>query len=307
MKQGPLSKKQYQIFNNMKRNMTDNFIKKPGTSIGMTLGNCIKKAALMIIAIGAFGSAQSQDTASLVKEFNKVMSFSVQPYLHYTAYTKMEASPVLQKEDTLSDEGEFFKNGNEIYYKSRKDEMFLEDSFYIRIDNEKKTILISKVNVDTKDKMNVLPLSAIKMRKLFQKEYVISKTAVNASSSRLNFHPSSASFTGLTTDIALQYSNKKKMPELMQLNVNMKQAVTEEMAKQVKSGKLEGAQLIQVSNGQPYLMRHQSVTIHFENIDYSKEKAMQIPSWKSRISFNPEDGVFTGKDKYSDYEITKTF
>lgn len=276
-------------------------------STGKVLKNCLRKVTLMIIAIGIFTGVQSQDTASLVKEFNKVMSFSVQPYLHYTTYTKMEASPVLQQEDTLSDEGEFFKNGNDIYYKSSREEMFLEDSFFIRINDEKKTIWVSKVDVNTKDKMNVLPLSVTKMRKLFQKEFVISKTTVNKESSRLNFHPSSGSLSGISIEIGLQYSNEKKLPELMQLDVNMKQPATDEVVQQVKSRSPHGAQLVQVIEGQPYILRHQGVTIRFENIDHSKEKAMQIPSWKNRISFNQADGVFIGKGIYSDYEVTKTF
>jgi hypothetical protein len=275
-------------------------------STGRVLKTCVRNVALIIIAIIIFASARSQDKASLVKEFNKVMSFSVQPYVHYTTYTTMEASPVLQKEDTLSDKGEFFKNGNDIYYRSSTEEMFLEDSFFIRISNEKKTIWISKVDVTSKDKMNLLPLSRGKMQKLFEKEYAVSKIAVNDKSSRLNFHPSSQGLSGITTDIGLQYSDKRKTPELMQLTVSMKQAATDEMVQQVKNNS-EERKLIQVIDGQTYLVRQQSVTIRFENMDYSKKKAMQIPSWKSRVSFNPADGDFTGKGSYSDYEITKTF
>lgn len=279
------------------------FTKKQRT---LTSRNWILRFAIMIIYIGLSAGARSQDKATLVREFNKVMSFSVQPFLHYTTITKMDASPILQETDTLSVKGEFFKNGNNIYYRSSQEEMFVEDSFFIRIDNEKKTILISKVDVDTKDKMNLLPLSTRKMQKLFEKEYAVSKIAVDEKSSRLNFHASSENLSGITTDIGLQYSDKKKTPELMQLIVRMKQPATDEMVQQVKSNSQE-RQLIQVIDGQPYLVRRQSVTIRFEDIDYSKEKAMQIPSWQNRIGFNPADGVFTGKNKYSDYEITKTF
>jgi len=276
-------------------------------STGEILRTHLRRILITIIAVAIFTGAQSQDKAAMVKEFNEVMSFSVQHWLHYTTYTTMEASPVLQQADTLSDKGEFFKNGNDIYYRSSQEEMFLEDSFFIRINNEKKTISISKVNVDTKEKMNLLPLSTRKMQKLFQKEYVISKSAVGAESSRLNFQPASQGLSGITIEIAVQYSNEKKLPELMQLDVNMKQAATDEMVQQVKSSSARNAQLVQMIDGQPYLVRHQSVTIRFENIDNSKEKAMQIPSWKSRIDFNPTVGVFRGKGNFSDYEITKTF
>lgn len=283
------------------------FKKEECILITKALTSSLRGIAIIIVTIGIFTGAQSQDKAAMVKEFNEVMSFSVQPWLHYTTYTTMEASPVLQQADTLSDRGEFYKNGNDIYYGSSQEEMFLEDSFFIRINNERKTISISKVNVDTKDKMNVLPLSAHKMQKLFQKEYLISKTAVGSASSRLNFQPASQGLSGITIEIAVQYSNEKKLPELMQLDVNMKQAVTDEMVQQVKSSSARNAQLVQNIDGQPYLVRHQSVTVRFENIDNSKDKAMQIPSWKSRISYNPADGIFSGEGSYSDYEITKTF
>jgi len=286
--------------------MINYFIKPPRISTGKVLRTFLRRMIVTIIAVAILTGVQSQDKASLIKEFNKVMSFSVQPYLHYITHTTMEASPVLQLADTLSDKGEFYKNGNDIYYRNTSEEMFLEDSFFIRINNEKKTIWISKVDVTSKDKMNLLPLSHGKMQKLFEKEYAVSKIAVNKESSRLNFNPFSQSFSAITTNIGLQYSNKNKIPELLQLTVSMKQPVSDETVKQVKSSS-EEKQLIQVIDGLPYLVRRQSVTIRFEDIDYSKEKAMQIPSWKSRIGFNQADGVFTGKDKYSDYEITKTF
>lgn len=285
--------------------MINYFIKMQPPSTGKVLRTFLRRMIVTIIAVAIFTGVQSQDKASLIKEFNEVMSFSVQPYVHYITHTTMEASPVLQPADTLSDTGEFYKNGNDIYYRSSNEEMFLEDSFFIRINNEKKAIWISKVDVTSKDKMNLLPLSHGKIQKLFEKEYAVSKIAVNKESSRLNFNPSQ-SFSAITTNIGLQYSNKNKTPELLQLTVSMKQPASDETVKQVKSSGKE-KQLIQVIDGLPYLVRRQSVTIRFEDVDYSKEKAMQIPSWKSRIGLNQADGVFTGKDKYSDYEITKTF
>ncbi|MGN6340457.1 MAG: hypothetical protein ACTHML_05820 [Ginsengibacter sp.] len=287
------------------KNMINYFIKMQPPSTGKVLRTFLRRMIVTIIAVAIFTGVQSQDKASLIKEFNEVMSFSVQPYVHYITHTTMEASPVLQPADTLSDTGEFYKNGNDIYYRSSNEEMFLEDSFFIRINNEKKAIWISKVDVTSKDKMNLLPLSHGKIQKLFEKEYAVSKIAVNKESSRLNFNPSQ-SFSAITTNIGLQYSNKNKTPELLQLTVSMKQPASDETVKQVKSSGKE-KQLIQVIDGLPYLVRRQSVTIRFEDVDYSKEKAMQIPSWKSRIGLNQADGVFTGKDKYSDYEITKTF
>lgn len=268
---------------------------------------CYKNRILILLFLFFIAGAKAQDTTALLKEFNKVMSFAVQPYVHYIAYTKMEAVPVMQPEDTLNMQGEFYKNETSLYYSNRQEEMFLEDSFFIQINHDRKSIWISRLDVDTKEKMNVIPLSNKKLHELFLKKYTISKTEVNENSNRLNFESKqhSDSLPEIMVNIALQYSRKKFMPEQWEMNVKMKQAITEEMAQQFKSQGAE--QVVKSINGNNYFMRDQHVTVTFGSIDNSKEKAMQMPSWKQKLDYNTNSNEFSAKNMYSDYEITKTF
>jgi uncharacterized protein YoaH (UPF0181 family) len=263
----------------------------------------------MMAVVMVTTQARAQDTTAMLKEFNKVMSFSVQPYLYYTAITKMEASPIMQPEDTLSMQGEFYKNGTNLYYSNQQEEMFMEDSFFIQVNHDRKSIWISKVDMDTRDKMNVMPLSDKKVQELFRKRYTIRKTIINPETSHLNFETRQYfdSISVVIVNIGLQYSGKNFLPELMELNVNMKQQIPDEQIQMMKDQGTETGEAIQSIGNTNYLVRTQKVTVQFENIDNTKQKAMQMPSWKERLIFNEAAGEFSGKGIYSDYEITKTF
>jgi hypothetical protein len=267
-----------------------------------------KKILVLLFTVATFG-AKAQDTAAMIKEFNKVMSFAVQPYVYYTSYTKLEANPVLQPEDTMNTKGEFYKYGNNLYYSNKQEEMFLEDSLFIQVNHDQKTIWVSKVDVETKDKMNILPLGDKKIQELFRKEFTISKTEVDEKSSRLNFEAKQYfdSISLVMVNIGLQYSGKKFMPELLDMNVNMKQLITDEQIEELKNQGADIKQAIQTVGGNNYFIRSQRVTVTFENVDNSKEKAQQIPQWQDKLNYNPANNEFSGKGIYSDYEITKTF
>jgi hypothetical protein len=264
---------------------------------------------LLLTGIAIQVNVNAQDTSAMLKEFNKVMSFSVQPYVHYTAFTKMEASPLLQPEDTMSTRGEFYKNETNLYYSNQKEEMYMEDSFFIQINHDRKSIWISKVDVETKDKMNILPLSSKNMQELFRKNYTISKTAVNEQTSRLNFETKQYfdSISVVLVNIGLQYSGKNFIPQLLEMNVSMKQKITDEQLEQFKTQGTDIRKAIQTIDSSNYFVRSQRVTVIFEAVNNLKEKAMQMPSWKEKINYNITENEFSGKGIYIDYEITKTF
>lgn len=262
----------------------------------------------MLFAIATL-KANAQDTTAMLKEFSKVMSFSVQPYLHYTSITKMEASPVMQPQDTITIKGEFYKNETNLYLSNQKEDMFMEDSFFVQINHERKSIWISKVDMETKEKMNILPLGNKDLQELFSKNYSISKMVIDERSSRLNFETKQYfdSVSVAVVNIDLQYSGKSFLPELLQMNVNMKQQIPDEQIQQLKDQGTDTRQLIQKIGNSNYLVRNQRVKVTFENIDNTKEKAMQIPSWKEKLNYNLIENEFSGKGVYSDYEVIKIF
>jgi len=254
--------------------------------------------------------AQKADTAAMISDFNKVMGFATQPYLYYSSTTKMEATPILQVEDTMRVRGEYYKNETNLYSGSAKEEMYMEDSFYIEINHSRKTIWISKVNGETKKKMNEMPLDRKDIQELLRKSYTISQTEIDKNISKLNFETVqyTDSISKIIMQIQLQYDNKKYLPQALVMNVYAKQQIQEEIVQRLKDQAIDTKQLIQTDGEYIYMIRIQKMTMTFEQIDNSKEKAIQIPSWKSKLYYDATLNEFTIKDaKYNEYEITKTY
>jgi hypothetical protein len=275
-----------------------------------------KKYIIIIILAASYLHTYAQsapkkaDTTAMINNFNKVMGFATQPYLYYSSITKMQATPILQAEDTMSLRGEYYKNETNLYSSSAKEDMYIEDSFYIEINHSRKSIWVSKVNVETKKKMNQMPLDRKDIQDLFRKSYTISQTEVNNNTSKLNFETvqNIDSISKIVMQIQLQYDNKKYLPQALIMDVYAKQQVAEENVQQLKDQGTDTKQLIQTEGEYIYMVRTQKMTMTFEKIDNSKEKAMQIPSWKTKLDYNAATNEFTIKDaKYSEYEITKTY
>jgi hypothetical protein len=165
------------------------------------------------------------------------------------------------------------------------------------------------VDVNTKDKMNSIPLTNKDMQALFRKKYTITKTTIDGNTDRLNFETKQY-FDSVSTamvNIGLQYSGKKFIPQLLEMDVQMKQLLADEQVQQLKNQGANTDQVIQKIGNDNYFIREQKVTVAFSDIDNSKEKAMQMPSWKNKLNYDSVSNEFSGKGIYSDYEITKTF
>jgi hypothetical protein len=260
-----------------------------------------------LLCVASAVRASAQDTARMLKDFNKVMSFSVAPYIHYRSLTSIQVTPVLQPEDTLTLRGEFYKNQDNMYYGNEKEEMFMQDSFYIQVSHERKTVWISKMNKETKEKMNYLPLDNKQLQELFRKKFMISESEVNEQVRQLNFESKQYFDTMalVVVNIGLQYSGKNFIPQLLEMNVRMKQPVTQGQLEELNSNAPK--QNIEQVGATSYFVHSQKVTVQFADIDNTKEKALQMPTWKERLAYDEQSKEFTGKGGWSTYEITKTF
>jgi len=249
------------------------------------------------------------DTAALIREFSKVMSFTSQPYLYYTTTTKMSAEPIIESMDTLHVKGEFYKHNTEIYSNNTREEMYLQDSLMIEINNDRKTIWIRKVDVATKDNLNLLPMNTKEMLDNFKKNYIISKSKISQEVSRLNFEGRKPEYSTspTTTFIKVEYSEKTYLPKFIEIIIELKQPADEEMIEAIKAEGLDESKLVKTIDGIKQVFRKQLVRIDFTSIDNDKEKTAKIPSYKTRVEFDTKLMEFTGKGPYRDYEITTTF
>jgi hypothetical protein len=270
----------------------------------------MKYIKTVIVLLFAFAQSHAQDTATMLKDFNKVMAFGSQPYLHYTAVTKMASSPIMQLQDTMSTSMIFYKNLSNYYSSNQHEELYMEDSFYIEINHDRKSIWISTINEDLKKKMDKLPMDNKEWQKIFKKDFQISQTSINKTSSKLGFKTIQVldSLSNIVINIGLQYVSKSYMPELMEMEVNAKQVLSAENLQGLKDNGTNTEGLVQAIGENNFMVRKQKLTMVFSNLDNSKEKAMQIPTWKSKLDYDITTKVFTKKEgTYADYELTKTF
>jgi len=248
------------------------------------------------------------DTTAMVKEFTRVMAFADQPYLSFKTVTKMDAVPVMQAQDTLSYQGTFFKNQSDFYYNNGQEEIYVQDSFMIQINQNRKSIWISKVDMASKKKNNVLHVDDKQLQEFFRKEYTIEKTKINPMTSGLNFVAKQKSDAQtITTNIKLEYTLKDYLPVLMQIEMNMQQPLNDQLLAEIKNENADSSGLIQTIENVKYVVRRQKISVAFSDITNTKVRAMQMPSWKDILSYDETAHEFSAKELYKDYEITKTF
>ena len=271
---------------------------------------CFKRLGLLLLLLVNNKSINAQDTTAMVKDLNRVLAFAVQPYLYYKSTTKMEATPILQPEDTATIKSEYYKNGTNIYSTNSIEDIYLEDSFYVEINHNRKTIIIRKVDVATKVKMNQLPLDNKIMQDLFRKNYTISRNEINKNTGKINFESVQKpdSLSTITMLIGLEYDTKMYLPIKLIMSVVAKQQIEEENVQELQNQGTVTKDLIQKEGDRVFMNRKQKMTMSFDGLDNSKQKVAQMPSWKTELFYDKKTNDFTVKNlKYTDYEITRSF
>ena len=265
---------------------------------------------LMFLAVCQTGLCQEKtDTAAMVKEFKKVMEFGAQPYLYYSTVSTMESEPVIDAQDTATMNGVFYKNGTDFYYKSGPEEVYLQDSLMIQVNQERKTIWVSRVDMASKEKLNAMQTGNRQLNELMRKNFTIQKASMGNHIAKLSFEAKQMAGRSavISTRAGLLFTEKEHLPQQLEIEMRMRQPANDEMIAQIKDQGVDDKKLIQLINGQQYLVRMQKMTVAFENISTAKEKVLRMPVWKDILDFNVEEQNYTGKAAYAEYEITKTF
>jgi hypothetical protein len=111
----------------------------------------------------------------------------------------------------------------------------------------------------------------------------------------------------LTTRIGLEYMAETHLPVTLDMELRIQQPASEEMLGALAAEGMDEKQWVVNIDNLKYIVRKQRVSISFMGIDNSKEKAGQMPGWKSRLAYDADNASFRGKGIYGEYEITKTF
>ena len=253
-------------------------------------------------------SQSNADTVKLVNEYSKVMAFSLQPYLYYHISTKMSSLPVFSEQDTATLEGEYFKNQQDVYSNNGQEELFIQDSFLIRINQQRKTILINKVNIASKKTMDVSPFDNRQLEQLFIKKFTITKSILKDSISRFDFvAKQQVGNNAASTSVVLEYNTKNNLPAMMEVKARMQQPLDDDILLQLQREHISEDKLVQVIEGKSYLVRTQQIHVAYSNISNAKEAVTKMPRWNSILDFDTASKEFTAKGVYKEYEITTTF
>jgi hypothetical protein len=264
---------------------------------------------VLFLQTGAAGAQSAQDTSVLIKEFNRIMGFTAQPYVHYTALTRLSATPVMDPRDSSSFVAEFYKANNDFYSNSSVEELYMEDSLMVQVNKERKTIWVSRVDVDSKDKLSKMPFSTKDALEQVQKNYTITKSVKAENKARLVFETrrGESSTAATKTTITLEYDERSLLPSQLDIDIVLTQPVDEEMNAAFAEDGTDKSKLVKVIGGVEYLVRNQRMSTLFTMIGNDKVKALTKPSYKSVLLYDEVNRQFAAQAGYKEYEVTQTF
>lgn len=249
-----------------------------------------------------------QTTAGMQKiteTFRKVMAFSKQPYLHYSTVTKMNAIPVFEQKDTMTLTGEFFKLKDNFYSNNGFEETYVQDSFLVRVNHERKSIWISKVNMVTKKTMDMLPIS---LKQLLLKTYDINQSVISNDIIRMDFSEKQQNNIHITAaSFGLEYNKHNLLPTAFEIKATLQQAPTVELMAELDKEHIDSSNLFKVIEGVKYLVRTQQMQVAFSNINNTIECALKMPSWKRVLAYDSILKEFVTTSAYTGYAVTPTF
>lgn len=263
---------------------------------------------LMLMCGRPVMAQKKTDTAELIKDFNRVMSFSVQPYLYYTSLTSLFSEPSVTATDTaILMHNRFYKLKDDLYYGNEQEETFLQDSLLIQISHVRKTIQLNKVDIASKAKLDVMPLQKTDIQKLLREHYTLSQSVENGDTIQLLIRQQSRPGLSDNMVVQLSYMRKTFLPLEMKMIVSAKQKATGEMISQLAAQGVNTDKMVENIGGEPYLVFSQTADTQFTDIKLSEEQAEQMPRWKEEVAYDGNQKTFTGKGICEGYEVIQAF
>jgi hypothetical protein len=249
-----------------------------------------------------------RDTVGLVKEFNRVMSFAAKPHVHFRSQLSVSGGPGIKPADAGPRHGEFYKVGDDLYYGNEEQEVFLQDSLMITIDHSRHAIQVSKVEVSTKSKLDLLPLGRSHLQKLFREHYTIRRDTVNGDTAVFLVRSQEGrDFMGSSTQLKVFYSRSTLRPYNLEATLFFQQPATAEALQLLGQRGINGEKLVQVRNGTRWLVLSEMMSMQVLDMNEDEQVAEQMPLWTQKIDYDAAGQVFHGKGALADYEVIKTF
>jgi len=273
----------------------------------------MRKIIILLVLVSAVCSTQAQrssDTTALIKELNDVMSFAVQPYLHYSSVISLRRGPMVDTAGTGTVlHNEFYKVQDDLYYGNEQEEIYLQDSLMVRISHARKMIQLSRVDVSTKKRIDLMPLKRADMQRLMREHCTLSGAPGQGDTDQIVIRSQEKQAPqGLTSsEMAVTYRRDTHLPVLMELSMHVRQDETEEMVELLKTQGFDVGKMEVEQDGKKTLGMTQTASVSFEGIEMTKEKAMGMPVWTAQVGYDDQSKNFSGKGRCEGYEVIKTF
>jgi hypothetical protein len=254
------------------------------------------------------------DTATMIKEFNAVMAFSVKPYLHYNSTLSLRSIPQMSAADSVpSLNNDFYKSGEDMYNGNAREELYLQDSLLVQISHARKAIQISKLDPATRKKVDLLPLKSLNARKLMQQHYLIEMVPDQGDTACMVIRSKTAANMGVASnaDMSVWYFRSSLLPIRIEVSVKSQRPVDEQTIARLRttsgSNGIDIAPFIVEKDGVRWLNLSQVASVRFGSIEEGKVVAAHMPQWQTKLGYDPGSGVWKGIGTCDGYEIMKTF
>ncbi|HET6255010.1 MAG TPA: hypothetical protein VFE32_13095 [Puia sp.] len=277
------------------------------------LGKLLLSSMLLMTLVAAGGRASAQhvrDTMAVIRDFNDIMAFAVQPYVYYSSTTSMMTGPMRNGRDSVIRlHGKFYKVGDDMYYGTEAEELFVQDSLMIRIDHERKAITVQRIDMATKKDLDLLPLKGADRQRLLRGRYLISELpeggdtgviVIRTQASRLGIQVQGA-------EMRVEFRKGSHLPLLMQVTVHIRQDGSEQVREALKGEGYNVERMQGNFNGMPCLVMEHTAAVRFDNISMDREQAQQMPLWTAKLVYDRATGEWTGAGDCAGYTVTKLF
>jgi hypothetical protein len=266
---------------------------------------------LLVLLVLLFHKAHGQtarDTVASIKAFNQVMSFAVQPYLHYRSILSEHSEPVMRPEDTGAYHTDFYKVGDDLYYGNEQQEVYLQDSLMITLDHRRHAIQISRVDPATKTNVDLLPLRVSRIQKMLREHYLIGHDTLGGDTAEFVIRSKERNDTpDVATQLKVLYNGNNLRPYRLDVTLLFREPASQQAMEELRRRGIDPGKLVHIREGAPWLVLSQTMSIRFVEMNQDRQEAERMPSWTEKVAYDAGEQTFRGKGSYVDYEVTKTF
>ena len=251
-----------------------------------------------------------RDTMAVIRDFNAVMAFAVQPYVYYSSTMSMTTGPMRKGADSVMKlHGKFYKVGDDMYYGTEAEELFVQDSFMIRIDHNRKDIMVQRIDLSTKKNMDLLPLKRADRQRLLRGRYLISEMSRGGDTGLITIRSQEGKLqTQLqSAEMQVEFRQNGHLPLMMQVTIQTRQDGSEQVRELLRGWGYNVERMQASFYGIQYLILDQTAEVRFDEISMENDRAKHMPLWTEKLAYDRSAGQFSGAGDCAGYTVTKLF